>query len=198
MAVPWLRALDLTIGIVDLVRRRKIKHLSEEQAALVERGLETFDPSDTSIAGVVDEAVKQALSRDARRMELERVRLEADRLRAERTARMEAIRQAGDRELGRLRLLTAVAVASWIGTLLAAVRLASGAVGARVAMGGAWMLLLGAIALSFAAQARVAEILAQAAEGAAVKPSAMRSVFGQMAIAFVIAGLAMAGLAILV
>lgn len=198
MIVPWLRALDLAFGIVDVVRRRKIRRLSEEQAALVERGSETFDPSDTSIAGVVDAAVKQALSRDARRMEAERERLDADRLRAERVAKMEAIRQAGDRELGRLRLLTAVAVASWIGTLLAALRLASGAAGARAAMGGAWMLLLAAIALSFAAQARVTDLLARSDEGGSAQPSAMRSIFGQMATAFLIAGLAMAGLAILV
>lgn len=198
MALPWLRALGLVLGIVDLVRRRKIKRLREEQAALVERGRETFDPSDTSIAGVVDAAVAQALSRDARRMALERERLDADRLRAERAAKMEAIRQAGDRELRRLRLLTAIAVASWIGTLLAAVRLASGASGARVAMGGAWMLLLTAIALSFAAQARVADLLARPDEGGSTRPGAMRSLLGHMATAFLIAGLAMAGLAILV
>jgi hypothetical protein len=111
---------------------------------------------------------------------------------------MEAIRQAADRELGRLRLLTAVAVASWIGTLLAALRLASGASGARVAMGGAWMLLLAAIALSFAAQARVIDLLAHSDEAASAQPSAMRSMLGQVATAFLIAGLAMAGLAILV
>src|SRR5450756_2512625 len=98
MIVPWLRALDLAVGIVDLVRRRKVARKSEEEETA--RGSETFDPSDTSIAGVVDAAVKQALSRDARRMELERERLDADRLRAERAAQMEAIRQAGDRELG--------------------------------------------------------------------------------------------------
>ncbi|OFW14163.1 MAG: hypothetical protein A3F69_05650 [Acidobacteria bacterium RIFCSPLOWO2_12_FULL_66_10] len=198
MVVPWLRALDLAIGIVDLVRRRKMKRQSQAQAALVDRGRETFDPSDTSIAGVVDAAVKQALSRDARRMELERERLDADRLRAERAAKMDAIRRAGDRELGRLRLLTAVAVASWIGTVLAALRLNSGASGARVAMGGAWMLLLAAIVLSFTAQARVADLLARSDEGGSVRPSAMRSMLGRLAIAFVIAGLAMAGLAILV
>lgn len=196
MAVPWLRALDLTIRIVDLLRRRKIAR--ESKAEETARGSETFDPSDTSIAGVVDAAVKQALSRDARRMELERERLDADRLRAERAAKMEAIRQAGDRELGRLRLLTAVAVASWIGTLLAALRLASGASGARVAMGGAWMLLLAAIVLSFAAQARVTDLLARSDEGGSVKPSAMRSMLGQMATAFLVAGLGLAGLAILV
>jgi hypothetical protein len=194
MPMPWLRALDLAIRLVELVRRRKLAHASEEIA----RESETFDPSDTSIASVVDLAVKQALHRDARRMELERERLDAERRRAEQAARIEAIRQAGDRELGRLRLLTAVAVASWIGTLLAAVRLASGAVGARVAMGGAWMLLLAAIVLSFAAQARVTDLLARLDDGGPVTPTAMRSMLGQIATAFLVAGLAMAGLAILV
>jgi hypothetical protein len=194
MPFAWLRAVDLTFRIVELVRRQKRARATEEIA----RGSETFDPSDTSIAGVVDSAVKQALRRDARRMELERERVEAERQRAERAATMEAIRQAGDRELGRLRLLTAVAVASWIGTLLAAVRLASGAVGARVAMGGAWMLLLAAIVVSFAAQARVTDLLARSDEGGSVKPTAMRSMLGQIATALLVAGLAMAGLAILV
>ena len=134
----------------------------------------------------------------AQGIELERERLDAERRRAEHAAQMEAIRQAGDRELGRLRLLTAIAVASWIGTLLAAVRLASGAVGARVAMGGAWMLLLAAIVLSFAAQGRVTDLLARSAEGESVTPTPMRSGLGQIAMAFLVAGLAMAGLAILV
>ena len=75
--------------------------------------------------------------------------------------------------------------------------LARHAVGARVAMGGAWLLLLTAIVLSFAAQARVTDLLARADEGGTVKPSAMRSMVGEAAIAFVIVGLAMAGLAIL-
>ena len=196
MAVPWLRALDLTIRLVDLVRRRRIARASEEEER--GRGSVTFDASDTSIAGVVDAAVQQALRRDARRMNLERARLDAEQRHAERAARMEAIRQAGDRELGRLRLLTAVAVASWIGTLLVAARLAAGAVGARVTMGGAWMFLLAAIVLSFAAQARVTDVLARPDEGGPFGPTPLRSVLGQIATAFLVAGLAMAGLAILV
>ena len=197
MPLPWLRALDLAVNIVGLVRRRRSARESDAELTALRRGSETFDASDTSIASVVDAAVKQALSRDARRMELERERLEAENQRAGRAAAAKALRQAGDREIGRLRLLTAVAVASWIGTLLGAVRLMSGAVGARVAMGGAWLLLLTAIVLSFAAQARVTDLLARADEGGTVKPSAMRSMVGEAAIAFVIVGLAMAGLAIL-
>ena len=196
MAVPWLRAIGLAIRLVDLARRRKIARPGEDEE-LARRSL-TFDASDTGIAGVVDAAVQQALRRDARRMELERQRLDTERRHAERAAKMEAIRQAGDRELGRLRLLTAVAVASWIGTLLAAARLAAGAVGARVAMGGAWMLLLAAIALSFAAQARVNDLLARLDEGGSFSPTRLRSVLGLIATAFLVAGLAMAGLAILV
>ena len=65
-------------------------------------------------------------------------------------------------------------------------------------MGGAWMLLLAAIALSFAAQARVSDLLARLDEGGSFSQTRLRSVLGLIATAFLVAGLAMAGLAILV
>jgi hypothetical protein len=194
MPLPWLRALDLTLRLVELVRRRKVAGARDEESP----GIASLALPAAGIAGIVDAAVSQALNRNAGRIELERERRDAERLRAERAARLAAIRHAADHELGRLRLLTAVAVASWIGTLLAATRLAAGAVGARVAMGGAWLLLLAAMVLSFAAQARVSDLLARADEGGSVAPGAMRGVLGPMTMAFVVAGLAMAGLAILV
>lgn len=194
MALPWLRAIDLAVRLVDLVRQRKFARERDDASA----ELASLDRPTPGMAVIVDAAVTQALSRDARRMELERERLDAERLLAERAARVEAVRHAADQELGRLRLLTAVAAASWLGTLLAATRLGSGAVGARVAMGGAWLLLLTAIVLSFAAQARVSDRLAGVDQGGSVAPGSMRGILGPMTIAFVVAGLAMAGLAILV
>jgi len=47
----------------------------------------------------------------------------AQRSRAERLLRLELLRQAGDREIGRLRLIAAVAVVSWLATLFVAARL---------------------------------------------------------------------------
>jgi hypothetical protein len=48
---------------------------------------------------------------------LERQRLEEERERAERLLRLEWLRQSGEREIARLRVLAGVALASWLGTL---------------------------------------------------------------------------------
>src|SRR6185369_13257388 len=73
-----------------------------ETASRVPGGLEA------RMAGVVVAALKEAFDRDTRRLELEREQLAAERQRAERL-RLELHRQAGDREIGRLRLLAGVA-----------------------------------------------------------------------------------------
>jgi hypothetical protein len=103
--------------------------------------------------------LKEAFDRDTRRLELEREQAEAERARAERALRLELRRQAGDREIGRLRLLAGVAVVAWLGTLFFSARLMGGPVGARAALGFGWLLLLAAVAASFSAQSRVAAAL---------------------------------------
>src|SRR5262245_8137635 len=55
-------------------------------------------------------ALKEAFDRDHARLELERAELEEQRRRAERTLQVELLRQAADRELGRLRLLAGTAL----------------------------------------------------------------------------------------
>src|SRR5262249_56620449 len=67
-------------------------------------------------------------------------------------------RQAGEREIGGLRVLAGVAVASWSGTLFFSARLLGGSSGARAALGIAWLLLLAAFASSFVAQSQGAEL----------------------------------------
>ena len=69
--------------------------------------------------------------------------------------RLELARQAGDREIGRLRLLAGVAVASWLGTLFFSARLSVVRPAGRVALGVGWLLLLAALAASFVAQSAV-------------------------------------------
>jgi hypothetical protein len=108
------------------------------------------------LAGVVVAALKEAFDRDSRRLELEREQLAAERLRAERAMRLELRRQAADHEIGRQRLLAGVAFAAWIGTLAFSSRLIAGTLGARISLGAGWLLLLGAIAASFAAQSQAA------------------------------------------
>jgi hypothetical protein len=156
MALPWLRIIDGVLGMSAMVRRVKGRS-ADEALAVGARGAGALE---TRLAGVVVAALREAFDRDHQRLELERQQMEAERLRAERALRMELLRQSGDREIGRLRLVAGVAVACWLGTLLFAARLVDGGAGARVALGIGWLLLLGALAASFAGQSRVARALA--------------------------------------
>jgi hypothetical protein len=161
--VPWLRILDVVIGATDLARSRKIRALADEQQH--HQQLEAAPAGsvggivEARLASVVVAALKEAFDRDTRRLELEREQAEAERARAERALRLELRRQAGDREIGRLRLLAGVAVVAWLGTLFFSARLMGGPVGARAALGFGWLLLLAAVAASFSAQSRVAAAL---------------------------------------
>src|SRR6185436_3390375 len=95
--------------------------------------------------GVVVAALKEVFERDSRRLDLEREMAEAERQRAERAMRLELLRQAGEREVGRLRLTAGVAVVSWLGTLLLAGRIIGGSVAARLVLGSGWACLLAAL-----------------------------------------------------
>jgi hypothetical protein len=161
MAFPWLQVLDAVIGVTDLARSRKIRKMSQESSdqpqQLEAGGRAGLGGLEARLAGVVVAALKEAFERDTHRLELEREQLDAERLRAERALALELRRQASDREIGRLRLLAGVAVASWIGTLFFSARLLGGPPGARAALGIAWLLLLAAFASSFVGQWQVAE-----------------------------------------
>src|SRR5262249_29246219 len=134
MPVPWLRILEALIGVTDLARSRKIKSMATENEALqqADPGLRALGGLEARLAGVVVAALKEAFDRDTRRLELEREQIEAERKRAERALQLELLRQTGDREIGRLRLLAGVAVVSLLGTLFFATRLVG--VGPRVAL----------------------------------------------------------------
>src|SRR5262245_35830779 len=115
MAIPWLRLIDAAIGVTDIARSRigkapvpPVPPAPQQQIDVDSRrrgGLEA------RLAGVVVAALKEAFERDNRRLDLEREQINAERERAERALRLELRRQAGDREIGRLRLLGGVAVA---------------------------------------------------------------------------------------
>jgi hypothetical protein len=197
MALPWLRIIDALIGITDLARSRKTRPAPEETDGQLQ-----LDPGRTGgalgglearLAGVVVAALKEAFDRDTRRLELERTELASERERAERALRLELRRQAGDREIGRLRLLAGIAVASWIGTLFFSARLLGGGVGPRVVLGGAWLLLLLAFAAAFIGQSRVAESLARSEDRDLGSGMA-----GALALWLIVAGLALVGLSVLI
>src|SRR5207244_5016917 len=137
MPLPWLQILDAMIGVTDIVRSRKIRSMAnerEQQQQLLETGGRPAPGGlEARLAGVVVAALKEAFDRDARRIEFEREQAAAERERAERVLRLELQRQAGDREIGRLRLIAASAVAIWIATLFLAPHVAAG--GAPPALG---------------------------------------------------------------
>lgn len=161
MALPWLRIIDSLLGISDVVRAVKGRPPAPDHRDLAapSRDSGAGGALETRLAGVVVAALKEAFDRDHQRLELERQHMAEERARAERALRLELIRQAGDRELGRLRLLAGVAVASWLGTLFFATRLVAAATGGRIALGAGWVLLLAALGSTFSGQSRVARAL---------------------------------------
>jgi hypothetical protein len=198
MPIPWLRILDLALGVTNVAQARRRPSAEPDQEALA-TGSRTLGHLETRLAGVMVAAVREAFERDSRRLELERDQMEAEHARAERALRLELRRQAGEREVGRLRLLAAVAVASWLGTLFFSARIVSnaGGAGGRVALGVGWALLLAALASSFAAQSRVGAALDRIDE--ARPPRDVGSgLAGALAPWLIVAGLAVIGVAVLI
>jgi hypothetical protein len=190
MAVPWLRLIDAAFGMTDIARRmaggREAPPATPPATASGAGG-----PLEARLAGVVVAALKEAFDRDTRRLELERDQIEAERARAEQALRLELRRQAGERELGRLRLVAALAVVSWLATLFFSRELLQGGVAARAALGGGWILLLGALGSAFMAQSTIASRIA--GDGDLSSGQA-----GLVAPWLIVAGLAVIGLAVLV
>jgi len=196
MAIPWLRLLDLALGVTNLAQGTGSRRKAEQ---LEPAGAESRSPGrlETRLAGVMVAALKEVFERDTRRLEFEREQMEAERRRAERAARLDWMRQAGDREIARLRLVSGVAIASWLGTLFVASRLVSAGIPTRVALGVGWAFLLAAFAVSFAGQARLAEIVSRLTESSS-PPSVETGVAGVVAASLIVIGLAAIALGVLV
>jgi hypothetical protein len=184
MAFPWMRLFNAAVGVTDLARR--VAGGRDDQLASAPGG-----PLEARLAGVVVAALKEAFDRDSRRLELERDQLEAELRRAEQALRLEVRRQAGEREIGRLRLVAGVAVVSWLATLFFSRELLAGSAAAKTLLAAGWLLLLGALGTSFNAQATVASRIA--GEGDVTSGGA-----GIAAPWLIIAGLAAVGAAVLV
>jgi hypothetical protein len=203
MALPWLRILDAVIGVTDLARSRKMKSLSRtggDPDSLESVGQRApLQGLEARLAGVMVAALKEVFDRDNRRLELERSQAETERERAERALRLELQRQRADREIGRLRLLAAVGVVGWLGTLSYVSRMVE--TSSRAMFAGGWLTLLAAVATSFAAQAQVASAVERAkgvADGAwDDRDAAWSGAPGSIALWLVVVGLALVGLAIL-
>jgi hypothetical protein len=203
MPLPWLQIIDAVIGVTNFARSRRTGVVSEDQQQQqLEAAARTPGGLEARMAGVVVAALKEAFDRDTRRLELERDQLAAERERAERALQLELRRQAADREIGRLRLLAGVAVAGWLVTLLLAIWPGSRIVataGARVALGGGWLLLGAALAASFSAQAHVAAALDSGAGSKSVSDDAVTSgAAGAAALWLIVCGLTLVGIAALI
>ncbi|MEP7307743.1 MAG: hypothetical protein ABJA98_19750 [Acidobacteriota bacterium] len=199
MALPWLDVLDAAIGMANmaLARRSKARTAAEAAHQAIAGGapLSATGPIETHLAGVVVAALREVFERDSRRLDLEREQAEAERHRAERLLRLELLRQAGEREIGRLRLIAAVAVVSWLATLLVAARLIGAGIAARVIFGSGWAVLVAALACALVGLSRVARSLTQPDLGldGRLEPGSA----GAWAAGFVIAGLALIGAAVI-
>jgi hypothetical protein len=196
MPLPWLGLIDTIVDVTHLVIARKARRSTDEPEPSAIAG-RPGGQLEARMTGVVVAALKEAFDRDARRLEVEREQTEREQLRAERLLKLELQRQAGDREIGRLRLMAGVAVVCWIGTLLFSARLAGGPPGTRVMLGAGWLLLLLALLLSFAAQARVGRALVRIDEPAARHDDLTAGAAGAVVPGLIVVGLAVIGLAVL-
>src|SRR5690242_16820167 len=125
MAVPWLRLLDMAIGVTDLARSRKIRSAaaeSESREIADATGGRVPAAFEARLASVLVGALKEVFDRDTRRLDLEREHLDAERRRAERALQLELLRQAADREIARLRLIAGADLVVWLASLAFAVR----------------------------------------------------------------------------
>lgn len=171
MPVPWLRLIEAALGLSDVVRRTRRRNANTES-----RPLTALQPAsmpggvEARLAGMVVSALKEVFDRDSRRLDLEREQMEAARQQAERLLRLELLRQAGEREIARQRLVAIAATAGWVAALaLSAWLPATGA--ARFLLGFGWVLLLIALLCSFLEQARLSRALAVADERLSVETS---------------------------
>ncbi len=197
MALPWLRILDAVLGVTDIaMSRRPPRPGGSDDRALAASSPPAAGALEARLAGVVVAALKEAFDRDTRRLDLERERAEADRQRAERALRLEWLRQAADREIGRLRLIAGLAAAAWLGTLLFASRVTGGGVAGRALLGAGWALLLAALATALSGQAGVIKVVERAQAGRDEPFEA--GVAGAVASWLIVAGLGLVAVAALV
>lgn len=189
------KAVDTVVALRDVARRMK----GGEAPPPPESALTPAVPPpglvghlENRLTNVVVAALKEAFDRDHARLELERAQLDEQRRRAEEAMRAELRRQSADREVGRLRLLAATALAGWIASVaLVVARLNVLSTVSRSMSAVAWLLLLAALAAAFTAQGKVSASVVHA-EG-----PVEAGIPGIAALWLLVAGLAIAAIALL-
>lgn len=191
--VGLFKAFDAVMALREGAKRFSAPSTPPEQTLQTDPAAvqEPAGQLETRLTNVVIAALKEAFDRDHARLELERAQLDEERRRAEATLGLELRRQAADRELARLRLLTGVSMAGWIfSVVMFAAGLASGSTPARAALAAGWMLLLGALGAAFTAQRRVGASMPDSARDLDTGPAGM-------ALWLLIAGLAATAVSLL-
>jgi hypothetical protein len=175
MAIPWLGLLDTLLDVTSLALSRKSRRAQADDSESTAIAGRPSGSLEARMTGVIVAALKEAFDRDAKRVELEREQAERERIRAERVLRLELLRQAGERDVG-------------------------GPIGARILLGGGWLLLLIALSLSFGAQARVGRALARIDDSSPTsgrQEDLASGAAGAVAPWLIVLGLAAVGLAML-
>jgi hypothetical protein len=205
MPPPWLAIIDAAIGLTNmaLARRRSTPADETEHVPPAEMTPGAPRAFETHLTGVMVSALREVFSRDTKRLDLERdiaetqrALAEAERERAERALRLELRRQAGDREIGRLRLMAGLALIVWLATLILSPRFLAGGSTPRLLLGSSWFFLTGALACVLVAMSRVSRALADPDHDRAPVPEAGAA--GALAAWFILTGFVLAGAAALV
>lgn len=188
MALPWLRLIDLALGLNDVVRRVRARtDNTETTRALTGQASTALGGVETRMAGVVVSALKEAFDRDHVRLQLEREKLEAERQRADRILKLELLRQAGEREIGRMQTLTAAGLVGLSASVALSFRLPPSG-GGRFLIGMAMALLLSSLICAFAEQARLSRTIAAADDRLSVESATAPQTAGVAAPWLVAAG----------
>lgn len=199
MAIPWLRLIDVALGLNDVVRGARGKAAGRSQMSAVSSEPR---PRDARLVAVMMGALKEVFDRDSARNEFERQHAEEERLRAEaaqqraeRALRLELLRQAGDRESDRARTLMIAAIVALLGSLLLVARGAVGT-GSKVSLGIGVLLMISSIAVSSSEQGRISRLLSLGDDRLA--PERLTGGNAAIALGLLLAGLALSSLAVLV
>jgi hypothetical protein len=166
MAVPWMRVLDTVSGLVQLTTRSS-RDTPGDPAGL-DAGVRQAGPLEARLAGVVVAALQEAFDRDRARMDLERSQVEAEQRRAAEALAAELRRQATERVLSQLQLISIISVAAWMLSAALAVWLPGMRDGLpRLMLGGGWALAFGSLGCAFAGRQGISEWTRRAGADAA-------------------------------
>jgi hypothetical protein len=165
----WMRVFDALTGLAQLTGRLR-GNVPDVTGGLPATG-GPLGQLEARLAGVVVAALKEAFDRDSARMELERSQIDAERNRAEQALRAELRRQAAERSLGQLRLVSVMAVGTWalsaaLGAWLPGMREGL----PRMMLGSGWAFAIAALGCAFAGWQKVSAWTADPPSAAATAP----------------------------